>query len=176
MPDSIAGPTSASQRARLRTHRDLLGRPGEVALALWLRQQQRLKGAAQGPRSHNARFCEHGSQRFAIPRRRTERYVWRPGLPRPRSPLARLAAQSHAGRGPARAQLQRGGSRRRFTLPPRSPSSRVLLPRPPAQLNFALPRATARGLRLHRQHLPFHYLVKRQVNHAHDHEHPHHSN
>lgn len=36
------------------------------------------KGNGARASQHNAAILRHGSQRFAIPRRRTERYVWRP--------------------------------------------------------------------------------------------------
>jgi len=69
---------------RLRTHRGLLGRPGEVALALVASEAAPQLEAEQGPRSHNATIIGRGlSTLIAIPQPITARYVGRPGLPRP---------------------------------------------------------------------------------------------
>ena len=100
--------------------------------------------AARRPVNITQRFCVTALYaRLAILRRRTERYVWRPGLPRLHAAHSRSVAHPHTRRGPARVQLGAATLAAASLYIPRSPSSRGSLSRPPA------PFASTARLRAH---------------------------
>lgn len=80
-----------SERRGLGQGGDLLGRPGEVALALATSGRAAAKGnGARTTFTKRHDYASWLSTLLAIPQRITARYAGRPGLPRPRSPLAGL--------------------------------------------------------------------------------------